>query len=151
MTGRTGDTGQVVPGWSVGTDGTGALRLEAVPHPSGPVLVHADGEVDTVTAPFLSGQLHEWVAAAPRVVLDLSRVTFLGSAGLAVLLDSHLWATRAGVAFQVVCGEARQVRRVLQVTGTLEHLDVLDRILPGTTAGERPPLFAVPEQDPPEV
>lgn len=145
MSGPTGGTG-----FPAAADGTGALVLEAVPHPAGPVLVHARGEIDTVTAPFLSDQLRGWFAAAPRVVLDLSRVSFLGSAGLSVLLEGTAEADAAGVSFQLACGEARQVRRVLQVTGTLEHLDVVDRIPPGgpDRPGGGARLFAVPDPDP---
>lgn len=139
------------PGFSATSDGSGALTLDAVPHPAGPVLVHARGEIDTVTAPFLSEQLRGWFAAAPRVVLDLSRVSFLGSAGLSALLAGTAEADAAGVLFQLACGEARQVRRVLQITGTLEHLDVVDRIPPGAAdgpGGRSGRLFAVPDPGP---
>ncbi|MFP5022172.1 STAS domain-containing protein [Pseudonocardia phyllosphaerae] len=141
MTERTdGPGGMPDPGGV--SDATGALALEAVPHPSGPVMVHASGEVDTVTAPFLAEQLQGWIAAAPKIVLDLSRVSFIGSAGLSVLLEGHAEAERNGVGLQLACGEARQVRRLLQITGTLEHLDVVDPIPQEVT-----PLFAVPDPE----
>ncbi|MBN9738285.1 MULTISPECIES: STAS domain-containing protein [unclassified Pseudonocardia] len=136
--GRTG-----VPGPTSAT-----LVLEPVPHPSGPVLLRATGEIDDVTAADLAEHLVAWFGAAPRVVLDLSGVSFLGSPGLSVLLAAHRDAAAGGVTFQLRCGDARQVRRVLQTTGTLEYLDVLDRI-PAGGAGRAPhaALFAVPPGD----
>lgn len=143
MSGWTGGPGGA-PGPARASDATGALELEAVPHPSGTVLLHATGEIDTVTAPFLVEQLRAWFAVAPRVVLNLSRVVFLGSAGLSALVAAGAQARDAGAHLQLSCGEARHVRRVLQVTGTLRHLDVLDPV-PPRTAGRRAPLYAVPD------
>lgn len=146
MTERSDGPGEP-PGVGRVGDDSGALVLDAVPHPAGPVLVHASGEIDTVTAPFLDDRLRAWGAGASRVVLDLSRVSFLGSAGLSVLCDRAAEAGRGGVRFEVVCGAALQVRRVLQITGTMEHLVVLDPVPPGTgrPGGRRAALFAVPD------
>ncbi|WP_224393121.1 STAS domain-containing protein [Pseudonocardia sp. ICBG1293] len=144
MTDPTGGPGGV-PGLSAATTVGGGLALEAVPHPSGPVALHAVGEVDAATAPFLAEQVGAWLAAAPRIVLDLSGVGYLASAGIAVLLDCHRAAVAAGVVLELYCGGARRVRRVLQVTGTCEHLRVLDPHPPPETPGSRAPLFPVPD------
>jgi|SRR5688572_11780611 anti-sigma B factor antagonist len=49
--------------------------------------VRVDGELDAFTAPVLRTELEAVEAAEPdRVVLDLSRVRFLDSSGLAVIL-----------------------------------------------------------------
>ena len=85
----------------------GGLALEAVPHPSGPVALHAVGDVDVATAPFLAEQVGAWFAAAPRIVLDLSAVGFLGSAGIAALL-TVLVAPR-GRTYRAVSGESLAV------------------------------------------
>lgn len=56
------------------------------------VVVQAGGELDMLTAPRLSAQLDhaEAIVVPPApVVLDLTGITFLGSAGLAVLLAHH--------------------------------------------------------------
>jgi anti-sigma B factor antagonist len=149
MTGPTVGPCGVPPPAASSTDGSGALALEPVPHPSGPVLLHATGEIDMVTAPFLLEQLRGWFATAPRVLLDLSAVTFLGSVGLSALLEAHRDALAGDVVLQLTCGDARQVRRVLQITGTMEHLDVMDPVPPATATGGAPPaLFPVPGTDP---
>ncbi len=122
-----------------------ALRLEQVEHPTGTVVLHASGEIDTETAPELGAEVGAWCDTAPEVLLDLSGVTFLGSAGLSVLL-----ATRdmldGGTGLRLRCGSSRAARRALQVTGTMERFDVVDRVPEEPDAPVRS-LFAVP--DPP--
>lgn len=78
------------------------------------------GELDIATAPILRTAVAEALAARPaRVVLDLSHVRFLGSAGLAALLDAVQRGERLGV---VVCVSAasRAVHRILQLAGVAE-------------------------------
>ncbi len=67
--GSTPDVGEVV-------------RFEVVEHGGGAVVVGVIGEIDTMTGPLVGEQLSGRLAAADLVVVDLSRVTFLGSAGL---------------------------------------------------------------------
>ncbi len=85
-------------------------------------VLRAIGELDIATAPILRTAVAEALAARPaRVVLDLSHVRFLGSAGLAALLDAVQRGERLGV---VVCVSAasRAVHRILQLTGMAELL-----------------------------
>lgn len=121
----------------------GPLRLEAVEHPSGAVVLHAIGEIDTATAPELGAEVGTWCDTASQVVLDLSGVTFLGSAGLSTLL-----ATRDQIdgrsRLQLRCGASCAVRRALQVTGTMELFDVVDRI-PEESDASVTRLFSVPD------
>ncbi|WP_433201122.1 STAS domain-containing protein [Dactylosporangium sp. CS-047395] len=66
--------------------------------PGGPVRVTVVGEVDALTAGSLHaalvGAAHE--AGPRRIELDLSGVTFLGSAGVRTLLTGLVAAQRAG-------------------------------------------------------
>ncbi|MGH3585407.1 MAG: STAS domain-containing protein, partial [Pseudonocardia sp.] len=62
------------------------IRFDVVSHGSDARVMHVVGEIDTLTAPVLRSRLDEQVAAVSLLVLDLSDVTFLGSAGLAVLV-----------------------------------------------------------------
>ena len=59
-------------------------------------------------------------------MLDLSDVTFLGSAGLAVLVAKD-GATPAGTSLRLVCG-SRIVTRALEATGLLTLFDVADGV-----------------------
>lgn len=74
------------------------------------------GDLDMVTAPLLSRDLASALArASGPVVVDLSEVSFLGSAGLAVLLDAHQRA-RSNTTLRVVATQ-RVVLRPIQITG----------------------------------
>lgn len=88
------------------------------------VVVQAGGELDILTAPRLSAQLDqaEAIVVPPApVVLDLTGITFLGSAGLAVLLAHHERCAALGSTLQIRAdGEA--VTRPLAMTA-------LDRVL----------------------
>lgn len=80
-------------------------------------MVLVDGEIDLRTAPSFRDQLFRSLAAGPvMVVLDLSPVTFLGAAGLRVLVDAQTQAEKTRRRM-VLITEARCVDRALEVTG----------------------------------
>lgn len=86
------------------------------------VVVRATGELDVVTSGRLRRSVTDAIRLAPaRVVIDLGEVTFMDSSGLGALLAMRTLASGAGVAFSVT-GPTRQVRRVLEMTGTYERL-----------------------------
>ncbi|GAA4558023.1 STAS domain-containing protein [Pseudonocardia xishanensis] len=97
------------------------------------LVAHVRGEIDTLTAPLLRTELDSRIPEAPLVVLDLSGVTFLGSAGLAVLVAAKDQVERAGHTLRLVCG-SRIVTRALEATGLLGLFDVAD----GVTEALRP-------------
>ncbi len=98
---------------------------------AGPVCVlNVSGEIDLISGPRLRAALDE-VLDDPRaraltgVVLDLSAVTFLGSAGLAVLVDAHEHATQRGISLKIVIdGPGSAVARAFQAAAIHEHLDL---------------------------
>ena len=124
-------------------DRPGGLRLEPVEHPSGAVVLHATGEIDAGTAPELGAEVGAWCDTAPEVTLDLSGVTSLGSAGLSVLLETRDML-EGGTRLLLRCGSSRSARRALQVTGTMELFDVVDRI-PEESGTPVRSLFCVPD------
>lgn len=82
------------------------------------------GEVDVLTAPQLGRRLLGLVdAGKTRMIVDLSKVTFMDSTGLGVLLDAvrHL-ATRHGK-LALVCPTER-ILRPFQVSGLVGHLPI---------------------------
>jgi anti-anti-sigma factor len=88
----------------------------------GVVVLGVGGEVDLATAPRLeSGIELAFDPPARHVVLDLSRVTFLASRGLAVLLDAHRRAAEHDVRLEVVVGRP-PVRRMLEISGLITVL-----------------------------
>ena len=79
--------------------------------------VTATGEVDCTSAPELRAVLDRLVDDAPReIVVDLTGVTFLDSAGLCVLASAHRRALAVGGRLRVLAA-TRAVIRPLQITG----------------------------------
>jgi anti-sigma B factor antagonist len=83
------------------------------------------GEIDTLTAPTLRARIDEHLSEVGLLVLDLSEVSFLGSAGLAVLVAARDEADRLGHRFRLVPG-SRIVVRALEATGLLTLFDLAD-------------------------
>jgi anti-sigma B factor antagonist len=89
-----------------------------------------EGELDMATAPFLGDHLREHTATRPaELVLDLSGVTLLAAAGLALIVaglhnddDIHGRLHLIGVTGN------RPVERVLHLTGLRPVLDVHDSL-----------------------
>jgi anti-anti-sigma regulatory factor len=116
---------------------------------TGVIVVRAVGEIDLLTAPgwrrvltavtrmlgsappqptraptdARRGPAHR----APRLVCDLSPVSFLGASGLSVLVDLAEHTSRAGIELCVVAG-TRAVRRLLEFTALDRHLAVSPRL-----------------------
>jgi anti-sigma B factor antagonist len=100
------------------------VRFEVVDHGEARV-VHVVGEIDTLTAPVLRTRLDEHLTEVELLVLDLTDVTFLGSAGLAVLVAARDEADRHGHRFTLVPG-SRIVVRALEATGLLTLFELAD-------------------------
>jgi anti-anti-sigma factor len=90
------------------------------------VVVHVGGEVDLVTAPRLAGELisaEEQSVPPTRLVIDLTEVTFLASAGLQVLLEYELRCRTTNIELFVVVHEG-SVARTMAMMGLTEVLAV---------------------------
>jgi anti-anti-sigma factor len=98
----------------------------------GVVVVAPVGEVDVATSGMLREAVSHALGARPHfIVVDLAGVTFCGSTGLVVLLDTRHAAEDAGIGFGTFGGR-HIVRRVLEITGlgpVLGHRDDLDQVL----------------------
>ncbi len=91
-------------------------------------VIEVGGEVDMVTSPHLrSSVLDQYAAGAELVVLDLDGVTFLGTSGLAVLIEVREAAHAAGVELRLAC-TARRVLRPLSIAGLVPLFDIHDTI-----------------------
>jgi anti-sigma B factor antagonist len=96
------------------------LRVE-LSEPAPNARVTAAGEVDSSSAPLLREQLDAlFEGPLSEVVIDLTGVTFLDSAGLCVLAAAH---RRAGSDVRLrVLASSRAVIRPLQITGLWQLL-----------------------------
>jgi len=97
-------------GLSVATDRSGGVAVVTV-----------TGDLDLATGPRLDEEIRAAVKDATEVVVDLSEVRFLDSAGIASLVRGRKAAEARGVAYRVD-GAAGMVRQVLELTGILGHL-----------------------------
>jgi anti-anti-sigma factor len=97
------------------------------------VVVQAGGELDMLTAPRLATQLEhaEAIVVPPApVVLDLTALTFIGSAGMALLLDHHERCAALGSSLRIRTG-GPTVARALSVTA-LDRVLNLETVYAGT-------------------
>ena len=86
------------------------------------IRVAAEGELDLASAPLLADHLGAVGAAdAGSVVLDLSRLTFLDSSGVALLLGLTRRAEREGWAL-TIADPSPQALSVLELCGLLDVL-----------------------------
>lgn len=114
----------------------GQIRLTVRTVSEGITVVAVSGEVDMLTAPQLRADVLPHIDEGSTLVLDLSGVSFLGSAGLAVLVEASQHAKRRGATFRVVAVE-RAVTRPLAATGLGEVFSVFESV-DGALGAEEP-------------
>lgn len=93
-------------------------------------VIEVGGEVDMLTSPQLRSVVLEQFdegSGTELVVLDLDRVTFLGTSGLAVLIEVREAAHNAGVELRLAC-TARRVLRPLTIAGLVPLFDIHDSL-----------------------
>jgi anti-sigma B factor antagonist len=83
---------------------------------AGTAVVHVAGELDIATVPVLADVLHGLESPCDRVVLDLSELTFIDSAGMTLAVTEYQRAMGDGFEF-ALAGAAGPVLRVLRLVG----------------------------------
>ncbi|MGH3915584.1 MAG: anti-sigma factor antagonist [Pseudonocardiaceae bacterium] len=100
------------------------LRLDVLTRADGTCTLRALGEVDLASSPLLRRHAMAQLYQAPcLLVLDLRGVDFLGSSGLAVLVDLRAEAKRRGIKLRLVA-TSRVVLRPLVATGLIKLFDL---------------------------
>jgi anti-sigma B factor antagonist len=84
--------------------------------------VAVEGRLDTMTAPELEASLKESLGTAETLTLDFSKLDYISSAGLRVLLSAH--KTMAGKGGMKVVNVNEIVREVFDVTGFSDILTI---------------------------
>jgi anti-anti-sigma factor len=92
-----------------------ALTIQVRSEP-GYAIVTVAGEVDIATVTRLREPLFELAASGHPLVVDLDRVSFIDSAGLAALVGASKRAAAHGGCLKVVCAR-RQTRQLFRLTG----------------------------------
>ena len=84
--------------------------------------VAVEGRLDTTTAPELEAALKEAAESADKIVLDFSKLDYVSSAGLRVLLATHKkMAAKEGM---TVTGVNDIVNEIFEITGFSDILDI---------------------------
>jgi anti-sigma B factor antagonist len=101
------------------------IQIDSGSPADGVVVLNVAGEVDLLTATALGERIREHLVPGTRVlILDLGKVSFLGSAGLAEIVA----AGQAGATTVVLVATNRAVLRPLDVTGLLSLFTVYDTV-----------------------
>ena len=94
----------------------------------GTTILTAAGELDVAASPMLSEKLNDLIRrGAGDVIVDLQRVSFIDSTGLAVLLNALRRLTRVRRRMALVIGNGA-VKRAFEVTRLHWTFDVFDDV-----------------------
>ena len=105
--------------------------MEVEKHMQGAVTVIAlHGELDSGTAPKVQGQIGDLVPEKGQVLIDLTRTSYMSSAGLRVLLLVYRQAQANGARLALACAPP-DVRAVMSATGFLNFFTVTDSVAEG--------------------
>ncbi|GAA5132104.1 STAS domain-containing protein [Pseudonocardia adelaidensis] len=113
-----------------GGDTDDQITLSTARPAAGQIVITVGGEVDMLTSPQLRLVVldqFEPDSGVELVVLDLDGVTFLGTSGLAVLIEVREAAHSAGVELRLAC-TARRVLRPLTIAGLIPLFDIHDTV-----------------------
>ncbi|MGD9530097.1 STAS domain-containing protein [Pseudonocardia sp.] len=111
-----------------GAEGDDQITISTTSPAEGQVVIEVGGEVDMLTSPQLRRvALDQLAGGAELVVLGLDGVTFLGTSGLAVLIEVREAAHVAGVELRLACTQ-RRVLRPLAIAGLVPLFDIHDTL-----------------------
>ncbi|GAA2385879.1 STAS domain-containing protein [Dactylosporangium salmoneum] len=106
-------------------------------------VLEVGGEVDVYTAPRLREKLVELSEQGARhVVVDLSRVEFLDSTGLGVLVGALKRLRAVNGSFGLVCSHERLLKifRITALDRVFSLYDTVDAATAASGAGAEPPV-----------
>lgn len=82
-------------------------------------IVEMSGELDSNTVPFIQQQVLPLAQKHSKIVLDMSNVTYMSSAGLRMLLLLYRHM-RENIGAVVLAGLSEEVKDVMAITGFLD-------------------------------
>jgi anti-sigma B factor antagonist len=112
----------------------GLLAIDSYGHQPGVVVVIASGEIDRANSSLLRYRFTEQLASAPRrIVIDISRVTFLGSDGISELITAYRLGCAYGIDIALVAphGVALRALTVAGVAALFPVYHTIDEALAG--------------------
>jgi anti-sigma B factor antagonist len=105
------------------------LWLHALDEEEDRIRIALSGELDLSSALTFEEQLRriEQTRRPATLVIDLSRLKFMDSTGVRLILSAHTRAVRDGRRLQIVAG-TDAVRRIFSLTGLNERLNIVDAV-----------------------
>jgi anti-sigma B factor antagonist len=104
---------------------------------SATAVVRVSGELDIATVPALTDVLRGLEQPCDRVVLDLSRLTFIDSTGLTLAVTEYQRAAREGVEL-VLAGATENVLEVFRLTGLDVTMPMAPDVASALADGQHP-------------
>jgi anti-sigma B factor antagonist len=90
-----------------------------------PAVVEMPAEIDVTNSEQVTGALNAALASGVTVVIaDMTSTVFCDSSGVRTLLHAHLEAQAHNARFRLAMPPDSPVRRVLQLTGTLQVIPI---------------------------
>lgn len=93
-------------------------------HENGKIILALEGRLDTTTAPQLQEVLIPSFDEPREITLDFSRLSYVSSAGLRVLLMGQKEAKKKGGSIALF-GVSEEIMEVLEMTGFADMLTIL--------------------------
>lgn len=90
-------------------------------------VLSVDGQIDSKTVGQFQDALNQISVDSLRLAIDLTKVTFMSSAGLRALLVIHNKASAQGTTLSFV-GINDDIQDVMRVTGFLEHFTLVSTL-----------------------
>ena len=84
--------------------------------------VGLEGRLDTTTAPQLEGELRTALTGVKELVMDLSKLDYVSSAGLRVLLSAQKIMNRQGS--MIIRNVKPEIMDIFEVTGFVDILSI---------------------------
>lgn len=113
-------------------------RFTVIPRRDGEVAVlRVVGDLDALTAPTLGTYLDVALANTPSVlIVDITEVEFLASAGISMLVETHRLTSRADISLRVVADGPATSRplRMMRIDEVVNLYSTMDEAMTGQQA-----------------
>ncbi|MCR5142757.1 MAG: STAS domain-containing protein [Ruminococcus sp.] len=86
------------------------------------LVIAIEGRVDTTTSPQLEREINDSISGITKLVFDFSKVEYISSAGLRVLLTAQKTMNKQGEMSVSNCGE--DIMEIFEVTGFTDILTI---------------------------
>ncbi len=84
-------------------------------------VIELAGELNSTTSPMVQDKVLPLAHPGSKILLDMSRVTYMSSAGLRTLLLVHREISRDMASRVVLSGLSEEIQDTMSITGFLEH------------------------------